>query len=219
MNPSYPKEIPTMVTQDTNKHDDAVTTMLKVVLPILLPDEIDLSSSDAGVGDTGASVGCHEMVGAGVFIKEEEEEEGAIVFGQQIDSALRAKSQSSDVLSNWTAISLATPQVVSSENGSMADSSILVSLQNSHFDAATGGGTGDGDGGDTGTGTIDGRVYIGIDMDSSTPKAYEKLSNAVVESKSQFMLSDWLSSTASGGGGVTMNVGRSDPRVAAAGAL
>jgi len=60
-------------------------------------------------------------------------------------------------------------------------------------------------------------------MDSSTPKSYEKLSNTVVESKSQFMLSDWLSSTAGRGGGgggvVMMNVGRSDPRVAAVGAL
>ena len=162
MNPSYPNEIPTMVNQDTTKHDDAVTPMFNVVVPILRPDDDDLSSSDAGVGDTGASVvGWKEMVGTGVFIKEEGEEEGVKVFGQQIDSALRAKSQSSDVLSNWTTISLATPQVVSSENGIMADSSILVSLQNSHFVSSMGGGTGDGDGvdgDDTGTGTPDGTI-------------------------------------------------------------
>lgn len=157
MNPSYTNnEIPTMVNQDTIKHDDAVTPMFNVVAPILRPDDDDLSSSDAGAGDTGASVGWKEMVGTGVFIKEEGEEEGVKVFGQQIDSALRAKSQSSDVLSNWTTISLATPQVVSSENGIMADSSILVSLQNSHFVSSTGGGTGDGN--DTGTGTPDGTI-------------------------------------------------------------
>ena len=151
-----------MAIQYVTKHDDNVTPTFNVVVPILLPDDDALSSSDGGVGDTGASVGWNEMVGTGVVIKEEEEEEeGARVFGQQIDSALRANSQSSDVLSNWTTISFATAQVVSSENGIMVDSSILVSLQNSHFISSTGGGTGDGDGGnggDTSTGTPDGTI-------------------------------------------------------------
>jgi hypothetical protein len=63
-------------------------------------------------------------------------------------------------------------------------------------------------------------------MDSSIPNSYEKLCNAVmVVSKSQFMLSDWLSSTAEGegggggGGGVIMNVGKSDPGLLDAGTL
>ena len=57
-------------------------------------------------------------------------------------------------------------------------------------------------------------------MDSSIPNSYEKLSNTVmVVSKSQFMLSDWLSSTAEGGGGVIMNVGKSDPGLLDAGTL
>jgi hypothetical protein len=155
MNSSYPNEHPTMAIQYVTKHDDTVTPTFNVVVPILLPDDDALSSSDGGVGDTGASVGWNEMVGTGVVIIEEE---GARVFGQQIDSALRAKSQSSDVLSNWTTISLATPQVVSSENGIMVDSSIIVSLQNSHFISSTGGGTGDGDGGDTGPETPDGTI-------------------------------------------------------------
>ena len=122
---------------------------------------------------TGASVGCHEMVGAGVKFN-------VAGLGQQIASALRANSQSSDVLFNWITISLAIPQVVSLEKGMIIDSSMLTSLQNSHWFSTTGsvaavGGGDTSDGAIVDVGTPDGApdgATDGIDIDGGNdPKS------------------------------------------------
>jgi len=120
---------------------------------------------------TGASVGCHEMVGAGVKFN-------VAGLGQQIASAVRANSQSSDVLFNWITISLAIPQVVSLEKGMIIDSSMLTSLQNSHWISTTGsvaavGGGDTSDGAIVDVGTPDGAsdgATDGIDIDGD-PKS------------------------------------------------
>jgi hypothetical protein len=121
---NYGKPMPI---QDATKHDDITTPMVNVVV---MTDDDDLFDSGRG---TGASVGCHEMVGTAVLT-------GANVagFGQQIASALRANSQSSDVLFNWITTDLAIPQVVSLEKGIMIVPFILTSLQNSHCFSTTG---------------------------------------------------------------------------------
>lgn len=138
-----------MATQYETKHDDTTTRKVKVVKPILRAED---------GGAVGVSVGGHEMVGAGVVIIGDVE--GAKVLGQQIDSAFRANSQSSDMLSNCTTISLAMPQVVSSEKGIIADSSMLTSVQNLHFVSTTGVVT---DGGGMGA-SIDGYV-VGVKVE------------------------------------------------------
>lgn len=135
-----------MTTQDdANKIDDS-TTPNPNEGEILTQLPSDLSDSGVERG-TGASVGWNEIVGTGV--NSIEDDDGAKVFGQHINSAFRANSQSSEVAFNWMTISLAIPQVVSSENGIMADSSIvaapsssLLLLQNSHFFSSTGAGGG-----------------------------------------------------------------------------
>ena len=136
-----------MTTQDdANKIEDS-TTPNPNEGEILTQLPSDLSDSGVERG-TGASVGWNEIVGTGV--NSIEDDDGAkVAFGQHINSALRANSQSSEVAFNWMTISLAIPQVVSSENGIMADSSIvaapsssLLLLQNSHFFSSTGAGGG-----------------------------------------------------------------------------
>ena len=144
-----------MTTQDdANKIDDS-TTPNPNEGEILTQLPSDLSDSGVERG-TGASVGWNEIVGTGV--NSIEDDDGAKVFGQHINSAFRANSQSSEVAFNCMTISLAIPHVVSSENGIMADSSIvavpsssllllLLLLQNSHFFSSissTGAGGGEG---------------------------------------------------------------------------